>query len=75
MISRRILRDRRLRRARRRHDSETRPFGPFFVHVCFTAPHFPLQAKPEDIEKYKGRYDDGYFALRERRHRRQIELG
>jgi len=49
--------------------------GPFFVHVCFTAPHFPLQALPEDIAKYRGRYDDGYFALRERRHRRQVELG
>lgn len=49
--------------------------GPFFVHACFTAPHFPLQAKPEDIAKYRGRYDDGYFALREKRFRRQVELG
>ena len=22
---------------------------PFFVHVCYTAPHFPLHAKPKDI--------------------------
>jgi arylsulfatase A-like enzyme len=49
--------------------------GPFFVHVCFTAPHFPLHAPPEDVAKYRGRYDDGYFALRERRFRRQQELG
>ncbi len=49
--------------------------GPFFVHVCFTAPHFPLQARPEDIAKYRGRYDDGYFALRDKRFRRQRELG
>ena len=49
--------------------------GPFFVHVCFTAPHFPLQAKREDIAKYRGRYDDGYFALREKRFRKQVELG
>ena len=49
--------------------------GPFFVHVCFTAPHFPLHARPEDIARYRGRYDDGYFALREKRFRRQKELG
>ncbi len=48
---------------------------PFFVHVCFTAPHFPLHAKPDDIARFHGKYDDGYFKLRERRHRRQIELG
>ncbi|MGZ0172310.1 MAG: hypothetical protein ACKVHE_22440, partial [Planctomycetales bacterium] len=23
---------------------------PFFVHLCYTAPHFPLHAFPEDIE-------------------------
>lgn len=48
---------------------------PFFVHVCFTAPHFPLHAKPEDIAKYKGKYDAGYMKLREQRYKRQIELG
>ncbi len=48
---------------------------PFFVHVCFTAPHFPLHAKPEDIARYKGKYDQGYFQLRRERHRRQVELG
>ena len=49
--------------------------NPFFVHVCYTAPHFPLHAKPDDIARYAGRYDDGYFALRERRYRRMIDLG
>ena len=49
--------------------------APFFVHLRYTAPHYPLHAKPRDIAKYSGRYDDGYFALRERRHRRLIELG
>ncbi len=48
---------------------------PFFVHVCYTAPHFPLHAKPQDIERYKGKYTDGYFALRPARHARQKELG
>lgn len=49
--------------------------APFFLHLCYTAPHYPLHAKPEDIEKYKGRYDDGYFVMREKRHERLIDLG
>jgi len=48
---------------------------PFFVHVCYTAPHYPLHAKPEDIAKYRGKYMAGWDALRLRRHRRQIEMG
>ncbi len=48
---------------------------PFFLYAAFTAPHWPLHAKPEDIARYKGRYKDGWDALREERHKRQIELG
>lgn len=48
---------------------------PFLAYLAFTAPHFPLQAPPEAIAKYKGRYDAGYEALREQRMQRQRELG
>ena len=48
---------------------------PFFVHLCYTAPHFPLHAFAEDIERYRGNYSDGYIPMRERRHTRQAELG
>jgi arylsulfatase len=48
---------------------------PFFLHLCYTAPHFPLHAKPEDIAKYRGKYRDGWDALRAQRHARQQELG
>lgn len=48
---------------------------PFFAYLAFTAPHWPLQAPPEDIARYKGRYDAGYDALRQRRLARQRELG
>jgi arylsulfatase len=48
---------------------------PFFLHLCYTAPHFPLHAPEEDVARYQGKYDDGYFKLRERRHARQVELG
>lgn len=48
---------------------------PFFLHVCYTAPHYPLHAKPEDVAKYKGRYQNGWHELRKKRHERQVALG
>jgi arylsulfatase len=45
------------------------------VHLCYTAPHFPLHAFAEDIAQYRGKYSDGYLAMRERRHKRQAKLG
>lgn len=48
---------------------------PFFGYLAFTAPHWPLQAPRETVEKYKGFYDDGPEALRERRLRSMIEKG
>jgi arylsulfatase len=51
------------------------PARPFFGYLAFTAPHWPLQAHPEDIARYKGRYDEGFDVLRERRLARQRELG
>lgn len=48
---------------------------PFFLYAAFTAPHWPLHARPEDIERYRGRYSAGWDALREQRRRKMIELG
>jgi len=48
---------------------------PFFAYLAYTAPHNPLHAPKETIEKYRGRYDEGWDALRERRIDRQRELG
>ena len=47
---------------------------PFFLHLCYTAPHFPLHARAEDIARHRGRYRDGWDRLRERRFARQKEL-
>jgi arylsulfatase A-like enzyme len=47
---------------------------PFFVHLCFTAPHSPMHARPEDIERYKGKYGGGWAAVRQQRHQRQLEM-
>lgn len=49
--------------------------GPFLAYLAFTAPHWPLQAPPADIARYKGRYDAGFDALRQQRLARQRELG
>jgi arylsulfatase len=48
---------------------------PFFLHLCYTAPHFPLHAKPADIAKYWGKYREGWDALRDQRYARQKKLG
>jgi arylsulfatase A-like enzyme len=37
---------------------------PFFTYVAFTVPHFPLQAPPEDIARYKDRYNVGWDKVR-----------
>ena len=33
---------------------------PFFAYLSYTAPHDPLHAPKEYIEKYKGKYDEGW---------------
>lgn len=48
---------------------------PFFAYLPFTAPHWPIQAPRHLIEGYKGVYDEGPEALRQRRLARQVELG
>ncbi len=40
---------------------------PFFAYLPFSAPHWPLQAPREIVEKYRGRYDAGPEALRQER--------
>ena len=48
---------------------------PFFLYVAYTAPHWPIQARPEEIAKYKERYTSGWNELRRERFARQQELG
>jgi len=54
-----------------RHDDDR----PVFLYLSFTAPHWPLHARREDIALYRHRYRHGWDALRRERHQRQIELG
>jgi arylsulfatase len=51
------------------------PESPFFLYVAYTAAHWPMHALPEDIARYKGKYDVGYETIRKTRHAKAIELG
>ncbi|MCY3005591.1 MAG: arylsulfatase [Planctomycetota bacterium] len=51
------------------------PQQPFFLYVAYTAAHWPMHALPEDIARYRGRYDAGYESIRKARLEKGIELG
>lgn len=40
---------------------------PFFAFAAYTSPHWPLQVDEKFSKKYRGRYEDGYEALRIKR--------
>lgn len=48
---------------------------PFFLYVAQNAPHWPLQALPGDIEKYKDTYKGGWDAIRTARYNRMAKMG
>ena len=48
---------------------------PFFGYLAFTVPHFPLQAPPEDIARYRDKYLAGWDVIRRQRHERQLKSG
>jgi len=48
---------------------------PFFLYVAHNAPHWPIQALPEDIAKYENTYKDGWDAIRQRRYEKMARLG
>lgn len=51
------------------------PGKPLFMYFAHAAVHAPLQAKASDIERHRGRYDEGWDAVREARFARQLDLG
>ena len=57
------------------HAAAHPPGKPFFHYVPFTAPHFPLQAPQDLIEKYRERYRAGWDAVRQARVDRINKLG
>ncbi len=51
------------------------PDKPFFIYWAPGAGHGPHQIFKEWADKYKGQFDDGWDALREKTYKRQKELG
>lgn len=48
---------------------------PFFLYLAHNAPHWPLNAKWLDYQKYKGKYTEGWEALMKTRLAKQKSLG
>ncbi len=51
------------------------PDKPFFAYFAPGATHAPHHVTPEWADRYKGQFDDGWDALRERTFAKQKELG
>lgn len=47
---------------------------PFMMYLAYTAPHWPLMALPEDIDKYKDVYQVGWEKIRNDRYERQKKM-
>jgi arylsulfatase len=58
-----------------REQKASNPRQPFFCYFAHAAVHAPLHARSEDMERYRGRYDEGWDHLRAERFARQRELG
>ena len=56
------------------HGGES-PDQPFFMYVSYTAAHWPMHAPDDEVALHKGKYDEGYAAIREKRYQKLIELG
>ena len=54
---------------------EESPDNPFFMYVSYTAAHWPMHAPEDEIALHKGKYDEGYAAIRERRYQKLIDMG
>jgi arylsulfatase A-like enzyme len=55
-------------------DARTTSERPWFLYLAFNAPHFPLQARPDDIARYRARYVKGWDELRQERLARMKRL-
>lgn len=56
-------------------DENSHDGKPFFAYLGYQAPHGPLAVPAEWRDKYRGRYDAGYDAIRVERLNRQKQLG
>ena len=54
---------------------EGSPDKPFFHYIAFGATHAPVQVPRRYMQKYLSTYEKGWDRIREKRYRRQLELG
>jgi arylsulfatase len=58
------------------HDSiSVRPDRPFFLYLALGATHAPHQAPADYLAQWRGKFDDGWDAARERIFQRQVDGG
>ncbi len=48
---------------------------PFFLYLAYNAPHWPLNSKWDEFQKYKGKYMEGWEALMIQRLAKQKKIG
>ena len=48
---------------------------PFLLYAAYTAPHWPLHARPEDVANYTDVYKIGWEAIRTKRYECMVKLG
>ena len=51
------------------------PHNPFFLYLPLGAAHAPHHAPAEWMEAVRGRYDEGWTAIRRERYERQLKMG
>ncbi|MFM7684504.1 MAG: arylsulfatase, partial [Actinomycetota bacterium] len=51
------------------------PHRPFFCYFSTAAVHAPHHVAPEWIDRFRGQFDDGWDALRDRIHQQQLRTG
>lgn len=55
-----------------RYENES---NPFLLYLSYQAPHDPLQAPKESVDKYKGVYSAGFDSIATARYERQLQMG
>ncbi|HZH58761.1 MAG TPA: arylsulfatase, partial [Metabacillus sp.] len=58
-----------------KYQTSESPEKPFFTYLAYGAPHAPHHAPKEFIDKYKGKFDQGWDVIREEWFEKQKEIG
>jgi arylsulfatase A-like enzyme len=56
-------------------ENRREPDRPWFLYLAFNAPHFPLHAPKEEVDRYVSIYEKGWDAIRDKRFARMQRLG